>query len=175
MPRPDNVGVGVAVFILNENDEILLCLRKGAHRAGVWMCPGGWVERGDQATSWTVAREIYEETGLYVDFVDVGKQLGWTTQDQPELGARDITLYHVVDYHDWSGEVQLREPSKAAEWRWFAISELDKLPLFPGLLRMVEGPLWDRLYGGPGGARKLRERLEARFKIGAHADEDTSG
>ena len=56
----------------------------------------------------------------------------WTTEDQPELGARTVTLYHLARPHDWSGTPEVREPNKCDEWRWFALDELPS-PMFPGV------------------------------------------
>ena len=129
MPRPNNVGVGTALLIFNRDRKVLLGKRKGAHRAGCWAPPGGWLDRPDVSTEEAVIRETFEETGLVVRFAE---RFFWTTEDQPELGARTVTLYHLARPHDWSGTPEVREPNKCDEWRWFALDDLPG-PMFPGV------------------------------------------
>ncbi len=129
MPRPNDVGVGTAIVILNDQLQILLGKRKGAHQAGVWACPGGWLDRSDKRTEEAVIREALEETGLIIG--DVGGFM-WTTEDHPDF--RTVTLYHITD--DFQGEPKVMEPEKCEEWRWF---DLDQLPdsLFPGMQDVI--------------------------------------
>jgi 8-oxo-dGTP diphosphatase len=134
MPRPNDVGVGTALIVLNEKQEILLGKRKGAHRAGHWCCPGGWIDRSDTSTSDAVIREALEEAGLTVHIVS---HLGWTTEDHPELGVRTITLYHFAEPDHWEGEASVMEPDKCEEWGWFPLNDLPD-PLFPGIEGMVD-------------------------------------
>jgi ADP-ribose pyrophosphatase YjhB (NUDIX family) len=50
MSRPNNVGVGVAMLVVNTTDEtVLLLKRKGAHAEGTWACPGGWIDFEDES------------------------------------------------------------------------------------------------------------------------------
>ena len=41
------VPTGTACIVRGVNDSILLLKRKGAHGAGTWSVPGGWVEAGE--------------------------------------------------------------------------------------------------------------------------------
>ena len=136
MPRPNDVGVGTAVIVLNGHHEILLGKRKGAHRAGHWSCPGGWLDRADSGTVVAVCREALEETGLVLDKMKV-KQMLWTTEDHPELGVRTVTLYHLAWPGFWEGEVLLMEPNKCEGWQWFDLDDLPS-PLFPGVKYALE-------------------------------------
>ena len=129
MPRPGDVGVGTALLIFNRDRKVLLGKRKGAHRAGCWAPPGGWLDRPDASTDKAVIRETLEETGLVVVRC---WRFYWTTEDHPELEARTVTLYHIANEHDWYGEPQVMEPHKCEEWDWFALDELPQ-PLFPGI------------------------------------------
>lgn len=140
MPRPDDVGVGTAVLILDENHRILLGKRKGAHRAGYWSCPGGWVDRSDQDIFKAVAREASEEANIELHKAE---QLCWVTEDHPELEIRTITLYYLSWPKEWGGVPEVMEPDKCEEWRWFHLDELPS-PLFPKLLDALE-PLKEKL------------------------------
>jgi len=134
MPKPDDVGVGTALIILNEKGEILLGERKGAHRAGHWCCPGGWLDRPDPTTDVAVIREAYEETGLLVERVHHHM---WTSEDHPHAGFRSITLYHFAFPDDWKGTPRVMEPEKCTGWAWFAPNDLPS-PLFPGIEKAVK-------------------------------------
>lgn len=134
MPKPDDVGVGTALFILNEDGHILMGKRKGAHRAGHWCVPGGWLDREDPSTDIAIIRETKEETDLEVRRVD---PLCWTTEDHPEIGIRTVTLYHVTGPGWWDGDPEVMEPEKCEEWRWVSLSDIPS-PLFPGLMEAVE-------------------------------------
>jgi len=134
MPRPNDVGVGVALLILNEKREVLLGKRKGAHRAGDWSFPGGWIDRPDLSTEETCRREALEEAGITVKG---SIPFHWTSDDFPELECRIITLYHVAHPWQWSGTPEVREPLKCEEWRWFPLGGLPE-PCFPGLDEAVD-------------------------------------
>lgn len=127
MPRPNDVGVGIAVFILNDQDQILLLKRSGAHAAGCWSTPGGWVDRTDKSLLEVVKREALEEVGIDIRFAE---QIGATTEDHPEAGIRSVTVYHLA--HLWTGTPTILEPNKASDLQWF---DLDKVPQerFPAL------------------------------------------
>ncbi|QMV40026.1 NUDIX hydrolase [Cohnella cholangitidis] len=53
--------VGVKVLVINEENEVLLQLRKN----GLWAIPGGLMELGE-STEETGRREVFEETGLHI-------------------------------------------------------------------------------------------------------------
>jgi len=129
MPRPNDVGVGTAIFILNEKGQILLMKRKGAHAAGTWQVPGGWVDRENKTLFSAIAREAAEETGLTIW---KAAQVGTSTEDHKDLGARSVTVYFVSHPNQWEGEPTILEPHKAAELEWFYLNSLPS-PLFPAL------------------------------------------
>ena len=134
MPKPDDVGVGTAMLVLNRTNQLLLGLRKGAHRAGHWSFPGGWLDRADTETVQAAIRETLEETGLTVH---VAKPFCWVTEDHPSIETRTVTLYHVTDYYGWVGEPKVMEPNKCERWEWFDLDNLPS-PLFPGLADAIE-------------------------------------
>jgi len=133
VPKPDDVGVGTALLVLNEKKQLLLGKRKGAHCAGTWCCPGGWMDRTDKTSSEAVIREAAEECGIEVQFAE---PFIWTTEDHEELGVRTVTLYHTAISGDWTGTPAILEPEKCDGWEWF---DLDTIPdqLFPGLRETI--------------------------------------
>ncbi len=60
-----NMSAAVAVFILNEKRELLVCRRKKEPAAGTLDLPGGFVDIGETAEEAAI-REIQEELGLRV-------------------------------------------------------------------------------------------------------------
>jgi 8-oxo-dGTP diphosphatase len=147
MSKPDDVGVGTAIFVLDASNKILLGKRKGAHRAGHWSVPGGWVDREDSDIKVAVIREAYEETGITVKYAE---QLCWVTEDHPEIETRTVTLYYITWNGEWSGTPYVAEPNKCEVWEWFDLDDLPS-PLFPGMedaIRLLEqeivkDQMWD--------------------------------
>jgi len=60
-----NMSAAVAVFILNDTGELLVCRRKKEPAAGTLDLPGGFVDIGETAEEAAI-REIQEELGLCV-------------------------------------------------------------------------------------------------------------
>lgn len=142
MPRPDNVGVGLCVLIFNEKGEVLLLKRQGAHRTGHWAGPGGWIDREDKTLSGAALREVSEELNLTL--VGMPRFVVATTEDQPELDCRTVTLYYSSSC--FLGTPKIMEPEKCSEIGWFPTNKLPS-PLFPGLAFAIsvacgEGRFW---------------------------------
>jgi 8-oxo-dGTP diphosphatase len=122
------------MVVLNAEGKILLGLRKGAHRAGHWSFPGGWLDREDTETAIAAIRETLEETGLVVR---KAVQHIWVTEDHPSIQTRTVTLYHITRHGEWEGDPVVMEPNKCEVWRWFDLDDLPS-PLFPGLQGAID-------------------------------------
>lgn len=131
MPRPSDVGVGVAAIIIRDK-KILLLKRKGAHAADKWSVPGGWLDRSDQTVPWTVRREVFQETGMECGSI---RLYDVTTEDHEELQCRTVTIYYQVDTF---GMPQIKELEKCSDMRWFFYEETFDLDLFPGLVNIIQ-------------------------------------
>lgn len=140
MARPNDVGFGVCVALLDANEsEILLMKRQGSHAAGTWAFPGGWVDRSDTSLLDVAKREAMEELGVTVEEAE---QVGCTTEDHPDKGFRGVTLYFLAT--KWHGSVSIKEPDKCSELLWHPIHSDLPTPLFPGLSEGI-GLVMDRL------------------------------
>ena len=125
MPRPNDVGVGIAV-VLKRNGKVLLLQRQGAHAAGTWAVPGGWIDRTDAHPLDVVKREALEEMGVAVhDAVLVGV----TSENHKDF--RSVTLYYLAT--KWEGEPRICEPEKCSAIMWHPLYEPPPNPSFPGL------------------------------------------
>ena len=104
--------------------RILLIRRGHPPGEGLWSVPGGRVEPGETDAE-AVVREVREETGLAVA---VGALLGSVVREGP--GA----TYDIFDYAATPAGGTLRAGDDAADAAWFAVPELDGLPMTPGLV-----------------------------------------
>lgn len=107
--------------------------RRGAHGAGTWSVPGGWIEPGESPEAAAV-REVLEETGLQVTGARV---VAATTTAHPE-GLTSVTVWVTADWE--SGEPTIVEPDKFVEQKWCSFSEELPEPLFE---------VWADLYLSP--------------------------
>lgn len=123
---------GIGCFVVR-NGRFLMGRRHGAHGAGTWSVPGGWIEWGESPEAAAI-REVREETGMLV--VDA-RVAGATTTSHPE-GMCSVTLWVVARWV--SGEPVVMEPDKYAEHRWYGLDEALPAPLFE---------VWEDLLGSP--------------------------
>jgi 8-oxo-dGTP diphosphatase len=114
----DRPGVGVGVFIL-KNGKFLMLERQGAHGAGSWSVPGGWMEYGETFEE-TAKREVQEEVGLEIDNVRFGAV---TNNVFPRDKVHSITIWVLSDYA--SGQPEILVPDKISALKW---SDFDSLP-----------------------------------------------
>ncbi len=122
--------VGIASFILNDKNEILLGKRIGSHGEGHYSVPGGHLEFKESIEKCTL-REIEEETGL-TDLTFIC-DLGFCEAIHKGKEGEDrhyITIYNV--YRLNSGVPELKEPSKNEGWKWYSLIDLP-YPLFGGV------------------------------------------
>lgn len=143
MPKPDNVGVGVAVIVEHAiNKRILLLMRQGAHAAGTYAVPGGWIDAEDEDPKETCIRELREEVGIHI-----GLDQLWlftaVSEWHEDLKMRTVTLYYVVSYDpNKRGEPIIMEHDKCSELVWTPPQHplIADWPLFPkldGVLKML--------------------------------------
>ena len=118
-------GVGVGVLIRRE-DDLLMLRRTGAHGAGTWTVPGGWIDRGEH---WdvTAVRETREETGLHV----VAQRLVHVTTDlHIEDDVHSITLFVEAQMRTPAADPHIMEPDKCTAMAWVPMAKVRGRVLF---------------------------------------------
>ena len=104
-------------------DRVLLARRAYAPWESRWCSPGGFCERGEHPID-TVAREVFEETGLRVR---VTGYLGvWIDDYADEPGRDENEIINVAYYlaEPTGGDEADFDPEEVSELRWFAWDDL---------------------------------------------------
>ncbi|UPW85211.1 NUDIX domain-containing protein [Lysinibacillus sp. Ag94] len=110
--------VGVGAVIQNDENKILLVLRKKAPEAGCWSLPGGKVDYMETIEN-AIIREIKEELGVDIEITGLVCVTNHIIQTEdihyvaPTFAARIS-----------NGEVRNREPHALEKVYWFAIDEI---------------------------------------------------
>jgi len=129
--KPETPKVGVGVVLRNDDGDILLGLRKGAHGAGEWSLPGGHMALGEDFIA-TCKREVKEETGITIATI---RKLGFTNDVFETKGLHYVTLFFEA-YWDRK-QPKVMEPEFCEEWRWFMTNALPD-NVFPPLKRFLD-------------------------------------
>jgi 8-oxo-dGTP diphosphatase len=130
---PGRIVLGVATVIWNGRGDVLLIRRAKEPRKGQWSLPGGKLEFGETLIE-GVRREVREETGLEVEIlglIDVAE----TIRDVEAGAANDHFV--LIDYSARVISGTAEAASDAAEARWFTLDELDALPLWSEMRRII--------------------------------------
>jgi 8-oxo-dGTP diphosphatase len=130
---PGRIVLGVAAVIWNGRGDVLLIRRAKAPRKGQWSLPGGKLEFGETLID-GVRREVREETGLEVEIlglIDVAE----TIRDAGAGAADDHFV--LIDYGARVISGTAVAASDASEARWFSLDELDALPLWSEMRRII--------------------------------------
>lgn len=114
----------VGAVIKDSAGRLLLIKRGHEPGAGLWSLPGGRIEPGETHQQ-ALAREVLEETNLRVE---CRRLLGTA-----ELPGADGTVIDVSDYLAVVTGGELAAGDDAADARWAAAADLERLPLTSGL------------------------------------------
>ncbi|MCL2586698.1 MAG: NUDIX hydrolase [Firmicutes bacterium] len=104
--------IGIAVYIFNDKDEILLGKRKNAHGDGEYAPPGGHLEYGENFEE-CAKREAMEEAGITLKNISVA---GVTNDLFESIGRHYVTISLTAQLD--SGVVETKEPHKCEGWEW---------------------------------------------------------
>ncbi len=115
---------GALVVLLDEHDRVLILLRPSAAQwaPNRWGYPGGKIEKGETPEA-AATRETKEETQL--DVWDLKK-----IEIESDLPC--------VPYYtrERSGEIEI--DYEHDDWKWVSRTEIEKYPLAPGVLTMLD-------------------------------------
>lgn len=115
----NQIKVGVAVFIINDQGLVLVGKRLGPHGTNTWSVPGGGLEYGETIAE-AIKREVFEETGLEV--LD-HEQIITISDVVEDTSTQWITIWSEVRIADLSVLVNA-EPNKCAGWEWHDIENI---------------------------------------------------
>ena len=123
----EGFSVGVGGLIV-EDGKVLLARRAGRHDKGMWVLPGGFVER-DESIEQAVLREVREETGLT-------GTVGGVVAVRSRVLADENSLFVVVRIDEVDGR-----PRPACDEvdavRVFSLAEIAELPSIGATARFV--------------------------------------
>lgn len=115
---------GIAVIVVNENDEVLLMQRGPNARTetGFWENPGGEIELDENPVDAAI-REVREELGVDVE---ITKHL-FSEESSPNMKG----VIWSIDVFEGkvSQEPKIQEPDKCSAIAWFTKSRLSSVPL----------------------------------------------
>ena len=119
------VGVGCLITSAEHPGAVLMGIRQGSHGAGKLALPGGHLELGE---SWETcaARETLEETNLTVENIS----FVYATNDpniDNNVNKHYVTIFMHCSVTSDSGPLQLMEPEKCLEWKWFPWTEVHEI------------------------------------------------
>ncbi len=123
--------IGLGVYILNEESEVLLLHRRGNHGAGTWSAPGGHLEYGESFEECAI-REAREEAGIEISelqFIGVRNDI---FRDEKK---HSVTLS--MRAGKYRGEPSIMEPDVFDDIGWFSLSALPT-PLFLSMERFLQ-------------------------------------
>jgi len=114
--------VGFGVYILNDQNEILLLKRKkeAGHSPNTWHPPGGHLEF-KEAFEKGVKREAKEEAGVIVDNINL---IGVTNDIYLKENKHYVTLAFLAKIK--SGKPKIMEPDICEKIGWFKLNKLPK-------------------------------------------------
>jgi ADP-ribose pyrophosphatase YjhB (NUDIX family) len=132
---PDRPIVAVGAVILH-GDRVLLIQRGQEPLKGEWSLPGGVVELGETLEA-ALVREVREETSLDVVAGEVVEVLDSIRRD-----AAGRTEYHyiIIDYACrllGDAPAAVAHGTDAADVRWVAIDELERLGVTAGAIAVI--------------------------------------
>ena len=111
--------VGVGVYILNSQNQLLLMFEKRPDTGGTWAPPGGHLEFCEEVLD-CAKREAKEEMDLEVTDAEL-----WSVNNN--IKKPD---WHYVNFDfvtkSFKGEPKIMEPHKCEKFAWFNLNELPK-------------------------------------------------
>lgn len=128
------ISVGVAVLLLNQQNDILMAKRLNNVGKGTWGHPGGHLEPGETFEQCAI-REIYEEIGITITNPQFFALVN--TIFEGENGRQGVTVFMTALYPP-QAVFENKEPHKCSDIRWFSQDNLPT-PLFLPVQLLLTG------------------------------------
>lgn len=121
MPLPFKRVSVVHVFLIQQDQVLLLKRQNTGHNDNQYGLPAGKIERGETAPQAAV-REAFEECGAVIDLDDL-HLIGVLQIGTPDPEADERIDFFFKTSH-WTGEITNREPNKCQALSWFPLRSL---------------------------------------------------
>jgi protein-S-isoprenylcysteine O-methyltransferase Ste14/8-oxo-dGTP pyrophosphatase MutT (NUDIX family) len=121
-PAAPALKLATLVYALRDQ-QVLLLRRNSEPNRGLWVAPGGKLERGESPLECAV-REMREETGLAIDRPVLRAVM---TETSPRADYQWLTFIFVA----WDFDGTFTPAPGIGEFRWVPIDEVAKLPIPP--------------------------------------------
>ncbi len=124
--------VGASVFVLDENNRLLLLLRVDNR---CWGPPGGAVEPGEVVEN-AAARETLEESGLAVHGLDLFGVFSGEEQFYRYPNGDEVHFVNIAYLcREYNGEIRLSP--EHTDWRWFPLDDIPE-PISPPIIPILK-------------------------------------
>lgn len=130
--------VGVGAFIV-KNNKVLLVKRANEPNKGKWSIPGGVVKLGESLID-ALKREIFEETGLEIEALDVACVSEEIVRDNTGIKFH----YVIIDFFAKVVGGELRVGSDAEDAKWISFDELDEVEIVDFVKKLIDNFKMDK-------------------------------
>ena len=147
-------SIAASIFIFckdQDGDWCILASERGEEAAdfnGFWNCPCGYLDRGETVKDCAL-RELYEETGVFIDDIDKVKFGGY--EDSPSANRQNVTFRFAsfIDNAvttDFVFSKKGNEGKEVGEIKWIKLSDVENyFWAFGHDKRIIE--IFDKSYG----------------------------
>lgn len=124
MAEKQRPKIGIAVYIVNDKNQVLMLHEHRLDSGWTWAPPGGHLEFGEEFLD-CVKREAKEESNLDVSDAEL-----WAINNN--FNAEQQTHFVNVDFlaKNYKGEAKIMEPEKCDNIGWFDLNSLPQPLLF---------------------------------------------
>jgi 8-oxo-dGTP diphosphatase len=156
MKQNIKVAVDAIVFGYSHNQlMVLLIRRKYGELKGQWALPGGFV-KDDEGLDTAVVRELQEEAGISVSFLEQLYTFGDQVDRDPRFRVISVAYFALVN----PSRLVLKADTDADDAQWFPIQELPVLAFdHADIIRMAVARLQSKLKYQPIGFDLLPEQF----------------